>query len=146
MDTPFTGGCACGAVRYTCTSAPLAMLNCHCRDCQVSSGAPFASGFIVMADSVEVTGVPSTHVVTAASGNRTIRSFCGVCGTPLFTRGEGMPVMSIRFSSLDDPANFRPTLDIWTCRAQAWSCLDPDNTRFDTVPRAATASSPAADA
>ena len=32
---------ACGATRYACSGEPLAMLNCHCRDCQQASGAPF---------------------------------------------------------------------------------------------------------
>jgi hypothetical protein len=48
MNIPFSGGCACGAVRYTGVREPIAMINCHCRDCQLSSGAPFASGIIVM--------------------------------------------------------------------------------------------------
>jgi hypothetical protein len=49
MIAPLFGGCACGSIRYVCARAPVAMLNCHCRDCQRSSGAPFASGFIVLA-------------------------------------------------------------------------------------------------
>ena len=34
MKFSFCGGCACGSVRYTFASAPIAMLNCHCGDCQ----------------------------------------------------------------------------------------------------------------
>jgi len=34
MTAPFTGGCACGAVRYECTKEPLGSINCQCRDCQ----------------------------------------------------------------------------------------------------------------
>ena len=45
MTTPFSGGCTCGSIRYVCSRAPVAMLNCHCLDCQRSSGAPlFTSG------------------------------------------------------------------------------------------------------
>jgi hypothetical protein len=40
MTVSFSGGCACGSIRYVCARAPVAMLNCHCRDCQRSSGAP----------------------------------------------------------------------------------------------------------
>ena len=58
MTAPFSGGCACGSIRYVCARAPVAMLNCHCRDCQRSSGAPFASGFIVLTSDVEITGTP----------------------------------------------------------------------------------------
>src|SRR5437667_12391973 len=44
---PFSGGCACGAIRYESTAEPVMMLHCHCRDCQRSSGGPFSSFVIV---------------------------------------------------------------------------------------------------
>ena len=56
MTAPFSGGCACGAIRYVCSRAPVATLNCHCLDCQRSSGAPFASGFIVRVSDITITG------------------------------------------------------------------------------------------
>jgi hypothetical protein len=124
MTAPFSGACACGSIRYVCESAPVAMLNCHCRDCQRSSGAPFASGFIVPASDVEITGMPKTNSVRAGSGSLAIRSFCSDCGAPLFTRGQAAPgFMSIRFSTLDNQSEFQPMLDIWTSGAQPWVCL-----------------------
>ena len=127
MTIPFSGGCACGSVRYLCSGAPLAMINCHCRDCQRSSGAPFASGVLVRVSDVEVVGVPKTHIVRASSGREVTRSFCAECGSPLFARGEAATgVMSIRFPSLDDASGFKPMLDIWTASAPSWTCLSPD--------------------
>jgi hypothetical protein len=41
MVTPFSGGCACGAIRYECSAAPIFALNCHCRDCQRATGKPY---------------------------------------------------------------------------------------------------------
>ncbi|RYE59425.1 MAG: aldehyde-activating protein, partial [Rhizobiaceae bacterium] len=38
MHEPFTGGCTCGAVRYTVTGEPVAMVDCQCRQCQRESG------------------------------------------------------------------------------------------------------------
>ena len=43
MPTPFSGGCACGAIRYECSAEPLLPLNCHCRDCQRASGSAYAA-------------------------------------------------------------------------------------------------------
>ncbi|MDR1277105.1 MAG: GFA family protein [Candidatus Accumulibacter sp.] len=135
MLVPFSGGCACGAIRYTCTSAPVATLNCHCQDCQISSGAPFASGFIVSVASTQITGEPSTYTVTGASGGKTTRSFCSTCGTPIFTHGEVVPdLMSIRFSTLDKQTDFKPMLDIWTSRAQHWTCFDQAIPKFEQSP------------
>ncbi|HEY5758455.1 MAG TPA: GFA family protein [Steroidobacter sp.] len=124
MTVPFSGGCACGAIRYVCSRAAVAMLNCHCLDCQRSSGAPFASGFIVADSDIEVTGVPKTYSVRAGGGGVATRSFCSQCGSPLFTRGEANPgFMSVRFPTLDDTARFQPMLDIWTVSAQPWVCF-----------------------
>lgn len=131
MNIPFSGGCACGAVRYTCSSAPLAMLSCHCLDCQRSSGAPFASGVIVSTSAVVVTGSPASYAVRASSGAFAARTFCSTCGSPLFTKGEAAPeFMSIRFTTLDDPSGFRPMLDIWTSSAQPWVCMNQELSRF----------------
>lgn len=135
MNSPFSGGCACGAVRYACANAPIAMLNCHCGDCQRSSGAPFASGVVVATADLQVTGTPRTYSVAGNSGKPTQRSFCGDCGTPLFTQGESNPQFtSIRFPSLDDASAFAPMLDIWTSRAQPWVCLDEKLPHFAESP------------
>ena len=131
----FSGGCACGAVRYVCNQQPVAMLNCHCKDCQISSGAPYASGIVVAASATEITGNPNTHVVTGNSGGPSTRSFCGDCGTPLFTRGELLPdFISIRFPTLDDTSWFRPMLDIWTSSAPQWVSLSQEIPHFPESP------------
>src|SRR4030095_7964467 len=46
----FSGGCACGAIRYETTAEPVIMLHCHCRDCQRSSGGPFFSFVVVQTE------------------------------------------------------------------------------------------------
>jgi hypothetical protein len=131
MNVPFSGGCACGSIRYECSSEPLAMLNCHCRDCQLSSGAPFASGVVVPRSVVKITGSPKTYPVRASSGASTKRSFCSNCGSPLFAMGEAMPdFMSIRFTTLDDQEDFHPALDIWTSNAPSWICLNEELPHF----------------
>ncbi len=136
MNIPFSGGCACGSIRYAYGRKPVAMINCHCRDCQLSSGAPFASGIVVLTADVEISGTPKTYSVRASSGSLAARSFCSDCGTPLFTRSEASPgFMSIRFPSLDHPSEFRPMLDIWTSSAQQWVCLDQAIPHFPQSPQ-----------
>ncbi len=138
MRIPFTGGCACGSIRYTGRTEPVAMINCHCRDCQLSSGAPFASGIVLMAADLEVSGTPKAYAVRASSGGLATRTFCGECGTPLFTQSEANPQFtSIRFPSLDDPSAFKPMLDIYTASAQQWVCLDQTIPHFPHSPQQA---------
>jgi hypothetical protein len=136
MTTPFSGGCACGSVRFLCTRPPIAMINCHCRDCQRSSGAPYASGVVVAAADLHVTGAPATYAVRGSSGGLTVRSFCSTCGSPLFTRGEAASeYISVRFPTLDDQSTFKPMLDIWTSSAPPWVCMDEAIPHFAESPQ-----------
>ena len=50
---PVEGGCQCGAVRYRITGAPLAVYNCHCRDCQRSSGATHSMSMPIARERLE---------------------------------------------------------------------------------------------
>lgn len=137
MDIPthFSGGCACGAIRFECSSAPLAMVNCHCRDCQLAGGTAFAPNVMVMRDAVQVTGEPRTHEAAADSQSTSTRSFCGTCGTPLFASTSARPTaLGIRAGALDDSSWYRATMDIWTDRALAWQELDPTTKKFGTNP------------
>jgi len=111
------------------------MLNCHCSDCQRASGAPFASGVVVTSADLSVVGTPATYSQRASSGQQTTRSFCSRCGTPLFTQGASNPAFtSIRYPALDDTADFKPMLDIWTSSAPPWVCLDQSIPQFPRSP------------
>lgn len=139
MNSPISGRCTCGLIRYRCANAPLAMLNCHCRDCQASSGAPFASGVVVSSSDLEVSGTPKMYSVQASSGKLATRSFCAECGTPLFTQSEASPQFtSIRFPTIEGSSAFAPMLDIWASSAQPWVCLDPKLPHFAGSPQAST--------
>jgi hypothetical protein len=48
MKIPFAGG-SCGAIRYECTAKPIMMFNCHCRDCQQTTGGAFVPAVLVPA-------------------------------------------------------------------------------------------------
>lgn len=43
MSRAYTGGCACGAVRYEIPAEPMVMADCQCRDCQRRSGTGHGS-------------------------------------------------------------------------------------------------------
>jgi hypothetical protein len=134
MPIPFSGGCACGAVRYTSTAGPLFSLNCHCRDCQRETGSAFAPILAVPREAFTVTrGRPKCFDVTADSGNVTRRLFCGECGSALFGEpGSSPEIVTIRAGSLDDPSQFRPAQDIFTASAQPWDYMNP---RLPKTPR-----------
>ena len=61
MTKPYTGGCACGAIRYETSSEPIFENHCQCRDCQKRSGTGHGSylTFPQRAD-VTITGEANT--------------------------------------------------------------------------------------
>jgi hypothetical protein len=137
MPHILTGACACGAVRYECSATPVVCANCHCRDCQRSSGGAFVPTVVVPAAALVVKGEPRYHTVVRENGALVRRAFCGDCGSPLFgASSRASELVGIKVASLDDPSWFRPMLDLWTDSAQPWDHMDP------TVPKLARGFSP----
>ena len=136
MPTLFTGGCACGAIRYACSAEPLLAFNCHCRDCQRASGSAFAAIIRMPAAAFTVTkGTPKFNTVMGDSGNTVSRGFCPECGSPLFSRLSGLSdVVGVRVGSLDDPSSYQPTMDIFVASAQPWDHLNPELPKFPSYP------------
>ena len=55
MAIKFAGGCLCGCVRYECSADPIFMGNCHCRDCQKSSGGAYEPDIGLPAGALKIT-------------------------------------------------------------------------------------------
>src|SRR6185503_20351547 len=104
ITTPFSGGCACGAIRYESTAEPVMMLHCHCRDCQQSSGGPFSSFVIVPKEAFKLLrGSLRFHASPSDAGGMTRRGFCVDCGSPIMGEPDAVPhIIAIRTASLDD--------------------------------------------
>ena len=105
VSTPFTGGCACGAIRYACSAEPMMSLNCHCRDCQRATGSASNTVVGVPAAQVRFTqGSPRYYETSAERGTSVRHGFCPTCGSPLVALPSAYPaMMSLHASSLDDP-------------------------------------------
>jgi hypothetical protein len=131
MKLPITGGCCCGNVRYQITAEPLGGMNCHCRTCQKSVGAPYLAAMFVPSTALIITGNYKEFATKAASGNTVYRGFCPECGSSLFGRNSGFPnVRPIAAATLDDPSIFTPNKDIWVADAQPWDYMNPHLPKF----------------
>jgi hypothetical protein len=131
MDKPYTGGCACGAIRYEITAEPMMAGHCQCRDCQRKTGGGHASFMAFAASALQLTGTPRFHNVKADSGNTNSRGFCPNCGSPVISKNSGFPdSVAINAGSLDDPSRFKPQFVIYTARGHAWDPVDPQLPAF----------------
>lgn len=131
MSEGFTGGCACGAVRYTCSEAPRLVGHCHCEDCRRSSGTGHTTHVIVDEADFQLTGIVTAFERVGDSGQPVVRSFCPVCGSQIFARYAVRPgSIHIRASSLDDPQSISPGLIVFASRMLDWDVMDPSLPAF----------------
>lgn len=135
MNQIFTGGCACGGMRYEIVGEPVSMLDCQCRQCQRDSGTGHQSHLTFIGAKVSSTGLSSQWQSVGDGGTVKQRSFCPTCGSPVFMTFPTMPeVVIVTPSSLDDPSTFAPQQITWTAAGQAWDHLDPNLPQFDRMP------------
>ena len=137
MIEAYTGGCACGAIRYEIAGQPVFMNHCQCQDCQRRSGTGHGS-YLTFADrkSVKLEGKAVHCDVVADSGNVKTHGFCPACGSPVFLTFAAMPdLFTVHAASLDDPSRFKPQAVTYGVRAYDWDPLDPKLTVFETMPQ-----------
>ena len=131
MSTKFTGGCACGAIRYECNAEPLTMFYCHCRDCQRASGGPYTPVVYVPAKAFKITkGSPRYYNTPSEAMGHNKRGFCPDCGSRLFG-GKTDFGQGIAAGTLDNPSVYKPQHEIWTSDAQPWDHMDPNLQKFE---------------
>ena len=108
-----TGGCLCGAVRYSVRGDPVHVRRCHCADCRKESGSAFTIYALWPADAFELTGDLASY-----DG----RAFCPRCGSRLMdVAAPEDALVEIGIGSLDDaPFELKPEDEIWVRRRESW--------------------------
>lgn len=110
MSTVHTGGCLCGAVRFSATGRLRGGIYCHCSQCRRQSGHFYAA-----------TNVPDTALAVEGGENITWfrssmkarRGFCRVCGSALFWKHEGAAETSVLAGTFDRSDGLVPEAHIF---------------------------------
>jgi len=135
MAQTLTGGCSCGAVRYTVSADFIFSGKCYCEDCRKTSSSGHGSVFAVPEQSVQMTGKLTEYKKPGGSGQPITRRFCPVCGSRISATATVMPgVMMLTASSLDDPEKFKSQMSIFTSRAPSWDRPPADVPSFPEMP------------
>jgi hypothetical protein len=129
MAEELGGGCCCGAVRYALASEPFDTGWCHCRTCQLNSGAPamvFSS--VPAGDLVFIRGGDKVKKFRSSAFGH--RLFCGECGTPIAMQVDHQPeTIDFSVATLDAPEQVAPGFHIFWGSRIGW--FDP----CDALPR-----------
>ncbi|MBW2268090.1 MAG: GFA family protein [Deltaproteobacteria bacterium] len=129
----FEGGCYCGNLRYRSEGEVLGRGQCHCRECQYSSGG---SPNMIMAMPREgftyTRGKPTGHTRDDLDVAVT-REFCAKCGTHVLIRVPPMPSMvMLRVGTLDEPDLFgMPDMAIFLCDKRIFHVVPEGVPTFD---------------
>jgi hypothetical protein len=127
MSREITGGCLCGAVRYTISDEITSLRACHCLNCQKSSGTGGTVNAVVKNEAFRITkGTPKRYDDAATKSGRTLsRHFCGDCGSPIYSRrNPDAGFVVVRAGTIDDSSGMKITGHIWTSTARSWAYID----------------------
>jgi len=133
-----TGRCACGALRYRAEGEPLIQGFCHCRSCQRTSGAGHVGWLCFPETAVKVDGERKVFTRAGGSGRPASRIACPKCLSVVYGTAEVMPGMiNLYAGSLDDPAQFKPSMAIFVSERPPWDDVSRGLKCFATVPSGA---------
>jgi len=133
---PVEGGCQCRAVRYRITAPPLSVYNCHCKDCQRSSGGTHTMSMFMKREHVELLQGDLIPFDKAADSGRVVRMFgCAQCGTKIWNEPQSFRTMLVvRPGTLDDMSWAVPVGNIWTASKAPWVEIDERLVNFPGQP------------
>ena len=123
-QSPITGGCYCGELRFSATSAPFHQANCHCENCRRAIGAQAVAWITLMRSDFRFDkGTPRKYRTETGA----LRTFCNRCGTSLTYEHDDRPgEIDITTASLDHPEDFAPTRDVFPDEKLPWVGLISD--------------------
>jgi hypothetical protein len=130
------GGCYCGAVRFKVSGDALFKGQCHCRECQYTSGgAPNMVMGMPEANFAYTKGSPKGFQRSDLEKPVT-REFCGDCGSPILSKAPSLPgAVLLKVGALDDPSVFgMPQMAIFTIDKQSFHQIPDGIPTFERAP------------
>ena len=118
------GHCLCGAVQFSSSTDPVDVGYCHCRMCQLLSGAAALPWASFRAEDFSYTeGEPSIY----RSSTHGQREFCGRCGSQIaFRNTDTSTTVDVNVGTLSDAEKVRPRSHIYCESRISWFDIDDD--------------------
>ncbi len=115
------GGCHCGAIRYQGRVSPKLVTICHCTDCQTISGAPYRVMVPVLLANLQLHGEPKRYVKIGSSGDEVVTTFCGDCGSAIYSFKPGNDYVNLRLGGVAQRAQLAPVSQGFCRSALPWA-------------------------
>lgn len=109
-ENAYTGGCFCGAVRFSVTGEPVAMGYCHCDSCRHWSASPVNAFALWKTDGLKITQ-GADKIGTYHKTEQSYRKWCTVCGGHLFNQHPSLGLTDV-FAALTPAHKYTPALHV----------------------------------
>jgi len=126
-----SGGCLCGAVRYTAVGEAQRFYHCHCSRCRKVSGSGHSSNLFVKGSLTWNSGEELIRRFKPPQAERFTNAFCGTCGSRVPRFIEQLGTVFIPAGSLDDEPDISPQARIFLGSRATWSCDSSPLPGFD---------------
>ncbi len=132
MPLPAEGGCRCGNLRFRVTAPPIMTSVCHCTGCQRMTGGAFSTTAMIPVDGFEV--IAGAPVIGGLKGPEIHHQHCPDCLSWVYTTfGDGVPILNLRATMLDDTSWFVPFVESYVCEKLPWAEVGATHS-FDQFP------------
>lgn len=128
-----TAYCACAKANIKVHGPVLTTMLCACTECQRASGAGHVAVAMVPKDALTITGTTKVFTRAADSGATFSRTFCGDCGTWLYSATSRSPDIALLPMGLFPGSDwYHPRQIIFNKSRTHWDCLPDDIPAYDT--------------
>ena len=116
-----TGGCLCGAVRFTCQLRDTGLQACHCVQCQQWTGG----GPLINVHLETLTFEDENAIETFHASDWGERCYCRKCGSTVWWKMQDKPSRSVAVGLLDDQTGLTMADEIFVDRRPDWMAAWP---------------------
>jgi len=128
MTAVHTGGCLCGAVRFSATGRLRGIVYCHCSQCRRQSGHFYAATSVPDAR-LSVQG--SEEITWFRSSEKARRGFCRICGSALFWKHADRAETSLLAGAFDASDGLAGEAHIFVADKGGYYAIDDGLPRHD---------------
>lgn len=120
--TAYSGGCLCGAVRFTVSGPFQRFALCYCSRCRKATGSAHASNLFTEAGNVEwLAGRDLLRRHELEGAERFSRTFCTTCGSPVPCVSRDGRRLLVPAGCLDEGPGIPPGFRIYLADRPAWA-------------------------
>ena len=115
MAQLLSGECLCGKIKFSGETEIKRVANCHCIDCQKTTGAAFATIVFVNDENIKIKGSPRKYSHKSDRGSKMDKHFCENCGSQMFTVNSSRPgIIGLRAGTLNQKHLIKPGVNVFT--------------------------------